>query len=282
MPTIHTLITEAAKTLQLQLTPEEFPSRIAEILLAHLLHVPRSHLLAHPEQHVSAKINTQFNHAITQACMGKPLAYLLGQQEFYGLTLKVNAATLIPRPETELLVEHTLTHYGTTENIKILDLGTGSGAIALALATARPHWHIMATDISAGALAIAQENQKQLKLANIHLLQSDWFSAIPENQRFHAIVSNPPYIDPHDPAVSPSVREFEPHGALFCHDHGLQHLKHIIAHAKTYLYPHGLLAVEHGYQQHEIVHDLFRTHAYQNIHFLYDEQNIIRICCGTT
>lgn len=286
MPTLHSLVIPAANKLQLQFSE---PQRTAEILLAHVLHVTRSHVLAHPEQSIDAPIARQFNHLVTQACMGTPLAYLLGQQEFCGLTLIVNASTLIPRPETELLVEHILEYCGPEAlpfekgglgGISILDLGTGSGAIALALAKARPHWKIVATDISAEALAVAQQNQEQLQLSNVQLLHSDWFSAIPKHHRFHVIVSNPPYIAHDDSAVSDSVRRFEPHTALFCHEHGLEHLNHIISHAKHYLYPGGMLLVEHGYQQHQAVQHLFKEHAYQNIHFLRDEQHFIRVCCG--
>lgn len=228
-----------------------------EVLLGHILQQPRSWLYTWPEYLLSEIEQQQFDALFRRRANGEPVAHLVGRREFWSLPLKVNNSTLIPRPDTEMLVEVALEMF-PQKQLRLLDLGTGTGAIALALASERPGWQIIATDKSVAALALARENCQQLKLNNVRFLRSDWFADVPRLS-FDLIVSNPPYIDAADPHLQQGDLRFEPHSALVAPERGLGDIKLIACQCKHFLSPQGWLMVEHGWQQATDVHQLFAT-----------------------
>ena len=238
--------------------PSANARRDAELLLAHILHQPRTYLLAHPEAELTPTQLAAFQQLITRRAAHEPLQHLTGQQEFHGLTLRVTPDVLIPRPETEHLVEAVLAWAATQpQPLRIADIGTGSGAIAIAIATHLPTAQIIATDISPAALAIAHENAATHHLTNIHFLHADLLP--PAEPAFDAIISNPPYIPLTDaPTLQPEVRDHEPHTALFAGDDGLDIYRRLIPQALTHL-----LA------------------GWQNVAFLNDYAQIPRIALAT-
>lgn len=250
----------------------------AEVLLAHLLQKSRSFLYTHPEVILSSAQQITFQDWILKRTQGYPIAYLTQTREFWSLPLAVSPATLIPRPETELLVELTLNLLTETQ-ATILDLGTGSGAIALALAHERPEWHIVASDISTAALEIAQYNATQLNLENITFHCSDWFTTLP-SYPLHAIIANPPYIEETNSHLQQGDVFFEPRLALIADNNGLAALQHIITYSKNYLLSGGWLLVEHGYNQKEAVDQLFKQAGYQDIYSWQDFQGHDRVTAG--
>lgn len=231
-----------------------------EWMLAELLHVPRSYLHARPETVLDAVTAQQWGECLARRAQGEPLAYIVGHQEFWSLRLNVTRDTLIPRPETEFLVEQVLAYLPADEPCIVADLGTGSGAIALALAYERPHWQIIASDISPLALAVAMENATHLGLTNVQFMQGAWCQALPQQQKLTAIVSNPPYIAPADPHLH--ALSYEPQSALVADQQGLADLATIIQQAKAYLISGGWLMLEHGYNQAVAVQDLLHQAAY--------------------
>lgn len=252
--------------------------RSAEILLQHVLQMTRAYLYTHPEQILSSEQAKQYHSLIQQRHQGTPIAYLIEQRSFWTFELKVSPATLIPRPETELIIERTLALADATLPLTILDLGTGTGAIALALAIERPQWKITACDHSEQALAIAEENARILQLP-IQFIQSNWFQAFAQ-QRFDIIISNPPYLAADDPHLQQGDLRFEPQSALVSGHDGLDALRHIIQHSHLHLNPQGLLIVEHGYDQGEPVYDLFQQNGYKTVQSWTDWQNHPRVCSG--
>jgi release factor glutamine methyltransferase len=194
---------------------------------------------------------------------GHPIAYLIGTKGFWNFDLKVTADVLVPRPETELLVEIILEHLDSKKQL-IADLGTGSGAIALALASERPEWQLVATDSSQAALNLAEENAKNLQLNNIEFRQGSWAAAL-KRENFDAIVSNPPYIDKGDTHLKQGDVRYEPVQALVAEDQGLADLKQIAAQALDKLKPGAILLMEHGYQQGEAVRHLLTQSGYNEI-----------------
>jgi len=200
-----------------------------------------------PETEVAADRAAHFEHLLARRKEGLPVAYLTGYREFWSLQLQVSCHTLIPRPETETLVEWAL-DLSLPDNAVVLDLGTGSGAIALAVAGERPHWQVMAVDASAAALQVARDNGLRTGLERVSFLQSDWYQAVLE-RRFHLLLSNPPYIDTDDPHLGQGDVRFEPRAALVAPDGGLADLARLIAGAPSQLHPGGWLLLEHGYQQ---------------------------------
>ncbi len=219
----------------------------AEVLLAHVLQQPRSVLFADPERPATAAQASEYEALIERRAAGEPVAYLTGEREFWSLPLQVTPAVLIPRPETELVVERVLALLGqppaATASRRVLDLGTGSGAIALALAAARPAWRITAVERSAAALLVAQQNAQRLGLAGVEFLAGDWFTPL-ARRRFDAICSNPPYIAAADAALA--ALHFEPPAALVAGATGLEALQQLIAGAPSHLERGGWLVLEHG------------------------------------
>lgn len=231
----------------------------AELLLAHVLKKPRSYLFTWPEKTLDNEQSSAFQTLVEQRLQGKPIAYLMGKREFWTLELSVTPDTLIPRPETELLVELALERIPPDQSCNILDLGTGTGAIALALASERPQAQIIAIDQSFSALQIAKLNAEHYQLPNIQFMQSYWFTNLVNtiNPLFDVIVSNPPYIAESDEHLKQGDVRFEPLTALAAGHDGLDDLKLIIQQAPAYLNKHGRLLVEHGYDQGLAVRQLF-------------------------
>lgn len=249
----------------------------AELLLAHALHVTRTQLLTRTA--ISQEDEQHFLRLLDRRTQGEPIAYILGYREFWSLPIKVTPAVLIPRPETELLVELTLAKLPKTSMQRIADLGTGSGAIALAIAYERPHWQVVATDSSASALEIANLNAKQLQINNIDFRLGDWCAAL-RGEKFNAIVSNPPYIAENDPHLTQGDLPFEPISALVAGHDGLRELTRIITQGSSHLEKEAWLLLEHGYNQSEAVQKLFQEKGYSQIVAHRDLAGIKRVVSG--
>jgi release factor glutamine methyltransferase len=220
------------------------PELDAEVLLAHALESHRARLKSHADEEPSAAERARYAHLIKRRTSGEPVAYIIGYKEFWSLRFAVNAAVLVPRPETELLVERALA-LGASTALRALDLGTGAGAVALALAHERPRWQIAATDISAPALAVAAQNAATLKLPQVEFLCGHWFEPL-AGRRFDLIVSNPPYVGAQDPALLAPDLAHEPQIALTPGDDALADLARIIRAAPAHLARGGWLLLEHG------------------------------------
>jgi release factor glutamine methyltransferase len=223
------------------------PRLDAEVLLAASTGVSRSRVAAFPEQEVVAASRHSFERVIRARADGVPVAYLTGYKEFYSLGLEVTPAVLIPRPETELLVEQALRRLPEGESTRVLDLGTGSGAIALALKQERPGARVTAVDVSAAALEVARANARRLEL-DVEWRRSNWFDALEASERFELIAANPPYVESNDAALAGPLRH-EPRRALDGGADGLAALRHIVGAAARHLAPGGWLLVEHGAMQ---------------------------------
>jgi len=257
----------------------------AELLLAHCLQKDRTYLIAWSEKVVNDKQYAQFQDLLDQRKQGVPIAYLLGYRDFWTLRLNVSNDTLIPRPETELLVETALDliQQQTKTNPFCLDLGTGSGAIALALASEYPQAKIIATDIDTASLRLAQQNALENHIHNVDFIASDWFAALPLEQfaqSFDIILSNPPYIAADDPHCEQGDVRFEPRRALVSGHDGLYALRHLIQQSWDYLSSQGWLLLEHGYDQGEKVVALLNARGFQNCQCLHDLAGQPRISLG--
>lgn len=236
----------------------------AQILLSFVLDKPRSYLFTWPEKHLNNKQVELFVNLLARRYLGEPIAYITGEKEFWSLPLKVSPATLIPRPDTETLVELVLGHFGDTKQVNCLDLGTGTGAIALALASEKPTWKIDAVDCNVEAVKLAQLNAKTLKLTQVNIYQSDWFSRVKIDKKFNIIVSNPPYIDGEDENLKQGDVRFEPASALVANEQGLADIKHIAKVAGNFLMPQGALFFEHGYEQGQAVRNILLALGFEN------------------
>ena len=219
----------------------------AEVMLLHVIHKQRSYLYTWPDERLTSEQVTAFKQMVQRRAIGTPIAHIVGEREFWSLPFMVNPTTLIPRPDTEILVETAL-NLPLADNSKVLDLGTGTGAIALSLAFERSSWEITAVDKVIEAVALAKANRDNLKLPQVNILQSDWFDAITQYD-FNLIVSNPPYIDEEDEHLSQGDVRFEPQSALTAGEHGYADLFHIADCARDYLAPGGYLLLEHGFGQ---------------------------------
>lgn len=220
----------------------------AELLLAYVLDKPRSYLFTWPEKTLSEAQTEAYMALLARRQGGEPIAYLLGRQGFWTLDLQVAEHTLIPRADSELLVEAALQLAHASSPLQVLDLGTGTGALALALASERPQWSVTGVDRIESAVALAQSNQQQLQFSNVQFLHSHWFSAL-AGQRYDLILSNPPYIADSDPHLEQGDLRFEPLSALVSGADGLDDLRLIVAQAPSYLTADGWLLLEHGYDQ---------------------------------
>ncbi len=250
----------------------------AELLLLHTLSLPRSILYAYPGRLLNTLEQTRFSEAIARRLTREPIQHITGVQEFFGLPFAVSPAVLIPRPETELLVESALARLPQTLPLRIADVGTGSGAIAIAIAFHLPHAEVTAIDISAAALALARRNAETNRVAaRVHFLEGDLFHALPPGTKpFDAVLSNPPYIPDSDRAsLHPQVRDFEPANALFAGPDGLSLYERLIPQALQHLAPGGLLALELGAGQRDALANLL--HGWNAVQFLNDLQGIPRV-----
>ncbi|MHC0264483.1 peptide chain release factor N(5)-glutamine methyltransferase [Klebsiella aerogenes] len=261
-----------------RLGASDSPRRDAEILLGYVTGKARTWILAFDETVLTAEQLAELEALLARRANGEPVAHLVGQREFWSLPLFVSPATLIPRPDTECLVEQALVRLPQTA-CRILDLGTGTGAIALALASERADCKVTAVDFIPDAAAFAARNAAHLALNNVTVLQSDWFSAL-KGQRFAMIVSNPPYIDETDPHLAEGDVRFEPRTALVAADQGLADLAHIIREGRQYLLPNAYMLLEHGWKQGEAVRALFNEAGYLDVETCRDYGDNERLTLG--
>lgn len=261
-----------------RLSASDSAKRDAEILLEHVTGRSRTYLFAFGETELKAEEFQQAELLLQRREKGEPIAYIIGEREFWSLPLYVSPATLIPRPDTECIVEQALSRLTEQKN-QILDLGTGTGAIALALASEMPQSQVIGVDFNPDAVALAQRNQQRLNISNVKFIQSNWFSSL-SIQQFDMIISNPPYIDENDMHLSEGDVRFEPLTALVAKDEGLADLMHIIKESKKYLKNQGWLLLEHGWTQGLAVRDLFKVHGYTKIETCLDYGGRERISLG--
>ncbi len=252
----------------------------APLLLAHCLGKDRSWLYAWPEYRLDSAQLECYQSLLQRRRRGEPRAYLTGCKEFWSLQLRVTPDTLIPRPETELLVETALALPVKSKQPQVLDLGTGSGAIALALASERPRWRLTATDASRNALRLAQENAQRHCIDNIRFTCSHWFQELEAGVGYHFILSNPPYVAEDDPHLLEDGLPYEPIAALTAGADGLQDLRTIIHSAPSFLQPDGWLLVEHGMDQGAAMQQLFKKAGFRRIETRQDLQRRDRITLG--
>lgn len=309
MPTLSHYLKHDTPRLQHALALDFSTARIeVQCLLQHVLRVNRAYLMTYPERELDESELAAYSALLVRRLQGEPMAYLFGEREFYGLMFKVTTATLIPRPDTELLVELALARIQQGQPCRVLDMGTGSGAIAISLAYHRPEAEITAVDASPDALAVAQGNAENLlgkhrvtpfvlsrelakrskdinsprtdELAGkIRLLPSNWFSTL-DGESYHVIVSNPPYIRAADPHLQQGDVRHEPLTALASGDDGFSDLRHIISHAPAHLHPDGWILLEHGYDQAEAVQVLLRQAGFVEVFSERDLAGIGRVTGG--
>jgi release factor glutamine methyltransferase len=281
---IGEVIRQAAQSIQNKLRLELSEAKHeANLLCQHALNVNRAWLISHESDALEGNHHAAFEALVQRRLEGEPIAYILGSREFYGLPLKTTPATLIPRPDTETLVETALAKIPKSASLNILDLGTGSGAVALAIASQRPQAKVIAIDASIDALKVAAENTQSLKLSNVRLIQSNWFSALAldkEAEKFDVIVSNPPYIAQDDAHLQQGDLRFEPISALASGVDGLDDIRQIIQDAPHYLKPDGWLMLEHGYDQAEAVAALLSERGFSQIDHAKDIGGILRVTFG--
>ncbi len=251
----------------------------AQVLLSHILQRNTAHLLAWPEKMLDQVQLAQYQQLILQRQQGHPVAHLIGYREFWSLRFSVNNSTLIPRPETETLIEYILEGFSDKKNIKLLDMGTGTGAIAITLACEKPDWEITACDSSIDALTLAENNNTshQTKVSFVH---SNWFSHIAQCG-FDIIVSNPPYIANNDPHLLTGDVRYEPESALTSGDKGMNDIEHLCSHAQDYLTANGHLIIEHGYNQKIQVARCFANNAFTHITQKKDLAGHTRMTAGS-
>ena len=277
--TIRQVLLEAQQKLALISSDANEARLEAQLLLQTALDVDRAWLISHENDALEANIHAVFQASLLRRLQGEPIAYILGYREFFGLELIVTPATLIPRPDTETLVETALAKIPETKHCSILDLGTGTGAIALAIVKHRPHANVVAVDASFVALEVAKNNAERLQITNVQFLTSNWFDAL-EHQKFDVIVSNPPYIEQDDAHLKQGDLRFEPLNALASGIDGLDDIRQIIANCLIYLKPQGWLMLEHGYNQAEAVADLMADVGLVDITTIQDLGGNDRVTIG--
>jgi len=252
----------------------------ARVLLCHVIERDSAYAAAHPEASIGAAEAARLQNLVERRAAGEPVAYLTGRREFYGRSFHVNPAVLIPRPETELLVELALERLPRDAAAWVLDLGTGSGCVAITIASERSRSLITASDQSAAALMVARRNARDLGVENVAFLQSDWFSRVPPDERFDAVVANPPYIAAGDPHVTEGDLRFEPRIALTSGPDGLDAIRTILRGAGRHLATGGWLLLEHGHRQAEAVRQLLRKAGYDAVFSARDLAGIERVSGG--
>jgi len=272
MSTIAALLKQGSQALA-PVSPT--PQLDAEVLLAHVMQKPRSHLRAWPEATPSAAVREAFLQLLERRCAGEPVAYLMGKREFWSRDFLVAPQVLIPRPDTELLVEKALERIPAEAHPRVADLGTGSGAVAISLALERPDARVFATDLFPRALVLARKNTRLLGAANVCFIHTDWLTAFPPG-RLDVIVSNPPYIAAEDPHLNHEIR-FEPATALVGGDDGLVAIHEIAVQAPRCLKPGGWLLLEHGYDQASQVARLLAESGFDSIYCHHDLQGHPRV-----
>ncbi|WP_404402388.1 peptide chain release factor N(5)-glutamine methyltransferase [Idiomarina seosinensis] len=258
-----------------QLSDSDSPAVDSQVLLGHVLGKSRAYLMTWPERPLSGGQWLQFKQLVSERVAGRPVAHLIGLQEFWSLPLQVNDSTLIPRPDTEALVEAALS-LQLPGAARVLDLGTGTGAIALALKSERPAWQVTAVDKEAAAVALARSNAQRLNLS-VEVLQSDWFEAIDPTEKFDLIITNPPYIAADDSHLQQGDVRYEPLSALVAASHGMADIDHIICTATDYLLPDGWLLLEQGWQQANSVVERLQQKGYKNINRWTDYASVERV-----
>lgn len=276
MPTIKTLLANATNTLT---NHSDSPLLDAEVLLGFVLNKPRTYLRAWCDNTLTDQQQTVFAALVQQREQGIPIAYLTGTREFWSRDFTVTSDVLIPRPDTELLIELSLELIPKNHAVKLIDLGTGSGIIAVTLAAERPNAQVVAVDASLAALEVAKRNAQQHQLTNIEFYQSDWFANVP-NTLFDLVISNPPYIDPEDEHLQQGDVRFEPKSALIADNQGLSDIEIIADKARHYLKPAGHLFIEHGYNQAPQVQAIFNALAYENVQSYRDLSGQFRVTYG--
>jgi release factor glutamine methyltransferase len=257
---IQDIINQAVEKLALS---SNSPRLDVDLLLMQVLAKPRIYIYSHPEQSLSDQQLILFHTLLVRRISGEPIAYITGHKEFWSLDLVVNAEVLIPRPETELLIDLALKKYPANEKIICADLGTGSGAIALALAHERPNWQLIATDKYLNAIAAARNNAQRLKIDNVEFYQGNWCRALP-TRKYNLIISNPPYLAKDDPHLKGDIK-FEPKRALVAGIDGLDAIRIIIKQTKNKLAANGILMLEHGYNQASEVRRLLTAQGYADV-----------------
>jgi release factor glutamine methyltransferase len=281
MPAIAELLQQdqarLASALGLSVTDARFE---AQLLMVQVLQVNRAWLIAHGDEALTDTACAQYCKLMERRLQGEPMAYIFGEKEFYGITLRVTPDVLIPRPETELLVEFALASIPVGAACRVLDLGTGSGAIAVSLATLRPQAEIVAVDMSSAALSVAQANAQRLALTNLHFICSDWWQQVPVTPRFDVIVSNPPYIADSDSHLQQGDLRFEPITALAAGVSGMSDLQRIVSHAPDYLTATGVLLLEHGYDQGKAVRELLIQAGFSAVATHRDLAGMERVSTG--
>jgi len=273
MTTIATLLREASSRLA-----TETPRLDAELLLGFLLKKNSAWFLAHGDEDLPLLTEERFTGLLSRRIAGEPIAHLVGSRSFWTLDLAVTADTLIPRPETELLVELAVVKSSKDKKLRILDLGTGTGAIALAIASECRNAEVIAVDKSTAALAVARENAIRNNL-QVEFIESDWFSAL-GSQKFDLIASNPPYIPEQDPHLLQGDVRFEPMAALASGVDGLDDIHLIISQAPQYCLPEAWLMIEHGFDQGEAIRALFSEAGFTNVETVQDLEQRDRVTLG--
>ncbi len=276
MQDIQSALTEAC---QLLANSSESPELDADVLLCKILEKNRSYLRTWPKKQLHAQQRLQFKALIKQRQQGTPIAYITGGREFWSRDFKVTPDVLIPRPDTELLIELCLPLIKKEKSCKIIDLGTGSGIIAITLASERPHAQILAVDSSEAALKIAKQNADKHHCRTVRFAQSDWFEEIADKD-FDIVISNPPYIASDDPHLQQGDLRFEPQAALVAQDNGLKDISQIAEAACKHLKPTGFLLIEHGFRQQAQVQAIFESFGYANIETHFDLAGQPRVTCA--
>ncbi|MCK9608419.1 MAG: peptide chain release factor N(5)-glutamine methyltransferase [Methylomonas sp.] len=274
--TIQSLLDRASALLS---SVSESARLDAEVLLCHCLGKQRSFLRAWPEQQLNPAQTKQFWHLLEQRRQGRPIAYLTGVREFWSRTFNVTPEVLIPRPDSELLIELSLSLLPDKQACKIIDMGTGSGILAITLAAERPLAEVVATDISTAALIVARQNAEQLAVGNVRLLDSDWFNAVTDTD-YDLVVSNPPYIACDDPHLQQGDLRFEPESALISGEAGLRDIRLLAEQARGYLKPQGHLLIEHGYNQPLQVQSILKQLNYRQVNTHLDLSDNPRVTSG--